>query len=90
MFNNGLPFLIVTMLLLFYALIAVGVILLIFKRSKRPNLLSALFLLAVAVVSTGFLGFLLFSNKNLPFDITIIGNLILMVIIAFTVFKNRK
>ncbi|NOJ71527.1 hypothetical protein [Paenibacillus alvei] len=87
MFNNGLPFLIVTMLLLFYALIAVGVILLIFKRSKRPNLLSALFLLAVAVVSTGFL---LFSNKNLSFDITIIGNLILMVIIAFTVFKNRK
>lgn len=87
MFNNGLPFLIVTMLLLFYALIAVGVILLIFKRSKRPNLLSALFLLAVAVVSTGFL---LFSNKNLSFDITIIGNLILMVIISFTVFKNRK
>ncbi|WP_430111484.1 hypothetical protein [Paenibacillus sp. B1-33] len=87
MLNNGLPFLSVTMLLLFYALIAVGVILLIFKRSKRPNLLSALFLLAVAVVSTGFL---LFSNKNLPFDITIIGNLILMVIIAFTVFKNRK
>ncbi|MGG0812966.1 hypothetical protein ABE142_09830 [Paenibacillus alvei] len=87
MFNNWLPFLSVTMLLLFYALIAVGVILLIFKRSKRPNLLSALFLLAVAVVFTGYL---IISNKNLSFDITIIGNLILMVIIAFTVFKNKK
>ncbi len=72
-----LPLYSVTALLLFYALITVGVVVLIFKRSKNPNVINAKLLLVITVVDALYL-FISNSNNFSLFDVTTLRDIYLI------------
>lgn len=75
-----LPLYSVTALLLFYALITVGVVVLIFKRSKNPNVISAKLLLVITVVDALYL-FISNSNNFSLFDVTTLRDIYLITVV---------
>ncbi|BFH17072.1 hypothetical protein PMJ10TS2_67000 [Paenibacillus melissococcoides] len=88
MLNNVSPILSVTALLLFYALIAVGFVVLIFKRSKKPNVISAKLLLVITLV--GALCLFISNSDNFSiFDVTTLS-VVMIIIVTITTIRRKN